>query len=169
MPIFRFQDMFREPAKTDAVNVVDHWFSHPNRKSGNSAARIAAENGGQPIQTSSTKRQSTRSPVHSAVSRLLPTETRIASFAPTIAILRTASEVEKKMNNIQRIQKRPTFRKPFGEAKQFQAEKFYYISVSITRSMLEKSIIDKATYDTIEALLLMKYHPLAASLIAGIS
>ena len=52
--------------------------------------------------------------------------TRAANIVLTSAILQTAlEEVE-----------------PMSE-KQFQAEKLYYISISIAKSMLEKGIIDK--------------------------
>ena len=55
-----------------------------------------------------------------------PMGTRAANIVLTSAILQTAlEEVE-----------------PMSE-KQFQAEKLYYISISIAKSMLEKGIIDK--------------------------
>ncbi len=50
---------------------------------------------------------------------------------------------------------------------QFQAEKMYYISLSIVRSMLEKGIIDKETLELIDTRLLEKYHPVSATLLAG--
>ena len=51
---------------------------------------------------------------------------------------------------------------------QFQAEKMYYISLSIVRSMLEKGIIDKETLELIDTRLLEKYHPVSATLLAEI-
>lgn len=50
--------------------------------------------------------------------------------------------------------------------KDFQAEKLYYISVSITNSMLEKGIIDKELYDIIDTNLLKKYRPISAILLS---
>lgn len=49
----------------------------------------------------------------------------------------------------------------------FQAEKLYYISVSIAKSMLAKGIIDQEVYAIIEAQLLEKYHPVSATLLSG--
>lgn len=51
--------------------------------------------------------------------------------------------------------------------KQFQAEKLYYISVSIARSMLEKGIIDREVYAIIDTKLLEKYRPVSATLLSG--
>lgn len=50
---------------------------------------------------------------------------------------------------------------------QFRAEKLYYISLSIAKSMLEKGIIDKEVLAIIDTKLLGKYHPVSATLLAG--
>ena len=50
---------------------------------------------------------------------------------------------------------------------QFRAEKLYYISLSIAKSMLEKGIIDKEVLAIIDTKLLEKYHPVSATLLAG--
>ena len=44
--------------------------------------------------------------------------------------------------------------------KEFQAEKLYYISVSIAKSMLEKGVIDREVYTIIDTNLLEKYRPI---------
>lgn len=51
--------------------------------------------------------------------------------------------------------------------KQFQAEKFYYISISIAKSMLEKGVIDREVYAIIDTKLLEKYRPISATLLSG--
>lgn len=51
--------------------------------------------------------------------------------------------------------------------KQFQAEKLYYISISIAKSMLEKGIIDTEVYAIIDTKLLEKYRPVSATLLSG--
>ncbi len=50
---------------------------------------------------------------------------------------------------------------------QFQAEKLYYISFSIAKSMLEKGVIDEEVFATIDEKLLEKYRPVSATLLAG--
>lgn len=50
--------------------------------------------------------------------------------------------------------------------KQFQAEKLYYISVSIAKSMLEKGIIDGEVYAVINTKLQEKYRPISAILLS---
>ena len=50
---------------------------------------------------------------------------------------------------------------------QFQAEKLYYISVSIIKSMLEKGLIDREVYAIIDTKLLEKYRPISATLLSG--
>ena len=51
--------------------------------------------------------------------------------------------------------------------KEFQAEKLYYISVSIAKSMLAKGIIDEEVFSIIDAKLLEKYRPVSATLLSG--
>ena len=51
--------------------------------------------------------------------------------------------------------------------KQFRAEKLYYISISIAKSMLEKGIIDEEVFSIIDAKLLEKYRPVSATLLSG--
>jgi hypothetical protein len=51
--------------------------------------------------------------------------------------------------------------------KQFQAEKLYYISISIAKSMLEKGIIDREVFAIIDTKLLKKYRPISATLLSG--
>ena len=51
--------------------------------------------------------------------------------------------------------------------KQFQAEKLYYISISIAKSMLEKGIIDREVFTIIDTRLLEKYRPISATLLSG--
>ena len=50
---------------------------------------------------------------------------------------------------------------------QFRAEKLYYISLSIARSMLEKGVIDKEVLAIIDTKLLEKYRPISGILLAG--
>ena len=50
---------------------------------------------------------------------------------------------------------------------QFQAEKLYYISLSIVKSMLEKGVIDEEVLAIIDAKLLEIYRPVSATLFAG--
>jgi len=50
---------------------------------------------------------------------------------------------------------------------QFQAEKLYYVSLSIAKSMLEKGIIDREVYAIIDTKLLEKYRPVSATLLSG--
>jgi len=50
---------------------------------------------------------------------------------------------------------------------QFQAEKRYYVSLSIAKSMLEKSVIDEEVFAIITKKLLEKYHPVSGTLLAG--
>ena len=51
--------------------------------------------------------------------------------------------------------------------KEFQAEKLYYISVSIAKSMLRKGIIDEEVLAIIDTKLLEKYRPISAVLLSG--
>lgn len=51
--------------------------------------------------------------------------------------------------------------------KQFQAEKLYYISLSIAKSMLEKGIIDQEVFTIIDTKLFEKYCPISATLLSG--
>ena len=51
--------------------------------------------------------------------------------------------------------------------KEFQAEKRYYISLSIAKSMLEKGIIDEKVLAIIDTKLLEKYRPISGTLLAG--
>lgn len=50
---------------------------------------------------------------------------------------------------------------------QFRAEKLYYISLSIAKSMLEKGIIDREVFTIIDTKLLEKYRPVSGTLLAG--
>lgn len=50
---------------------------------------------------------------------------------------------------------------------EFEAEKLYYISISIAKSMLEKGVIDKEVFTIIDTKLLEKYRPVSATLLAG--
>lgn len=51
--------------------------------------------------------------------------------------------------------------------KQFQAEKLYYVSVSIAKSMLEKGVINRELFAVIETKLLEKYRSVSATLLTG--
>lgn len=51
--------------------------------------------------------------------------------------------------------------------KQFQAEKLYYISLSIAKSMLVKGIIDQEVFTIIDTKLFEKYRPISATLLSG--
>ena len=51
--------------------------------------------------------------------------------------------------------------------KEFQAEKLYYISVAIAKSMLEKGVIDREVYTIIDTNLLEKYRPISSTLLSG--
>lgn len=50
---------------------------------------------------------------------------------------------------------------------QFRAEKLYYISLSIAKSMLEKGVIDREVFTIIDTKLLEKYRPVSGTLLAG--
>lgn len=50
---------------------------------------------------------------------------------------------------------------------QFRAEKLYYISLSVTKSMLEKGVIDEEVSAIIATRLLEKYRPVSGILLAG--
>ena len=50
---------------------------------------------------------------------------------------------------------------------QFRAEKLYYISLSIAKSMLEKGVIDREVFTIIDTKLLEKYRPVLGTLLAG--
>lgn len=51
--------------------------------------------------------------------------------------------------------------------KEFEAEKLYYISMSVARSMLRKGIIDEEVLAIIDTKLLEKYRPVSGTLLAG--
>lgn len=51
--------------------------------------------------------------------------------------------------------------------RQFQAEKLYYISLSVAKSMMKKGVIDEAVFAVIKASLLEKYRPASALLLVG--
>lgn len=51
--------------------------------------------------------------------------------------------------------------------KEFQAEKLYYISLSIAKSMFQKGIIDKEVLTVIDTKLLEKYRPVSSTLLSG--
>ncbi len=51
--------------------------------------------------------------------------------------------------------------------KEFEAEKLYYISISIAKAMLEKGVIDEETFTIIDTNLLEKYKPISATLLSG--
>ena len=53
------------------------------------------------------------------------------------------------------------------DEKEFEAEKLYYISMSIAKSMLEKGIIDEKVLAIIDTKLLEKYRPISGILLAG--
>lgn len=53
------------------------------------------------------------------------------------------------------------------DEKEFEAEKLYYISMSIAKSMLEKGIIDEKVLAIIDTKLLEKYRPISGALLAG--
>ena len=52
------------------------------------------------------------------------------------------------------------------DEKEFEAEKLYYISMSIAKSMLEKGIIDEEVLAIIDTKLLEKYRPIPGTLLA---
>lgn len=51
--------------------------------------------------------------------------------------------------------------------KEFQAEKLYYISMSIAKSMFRKGVIDEEVLTIIDTKLLEKYRPVSATLLSG--
>lgn len=51
--------------------------------------------------------------------------------------------------------------------KDFQAEKLYYISLSIAKSMFQKGVIDEEVLTVIDTKLLEKYRPISATLLSG--
>lgn len=51
--------------------------------------------------------------------------------------------------------------------KEFQAEKLYYISISVAKSMLQKGVIDEDVLTVIDTKLLKKYRPISATLLSG--
>ena len=53
------------------------------------------------------------------------------------------------------------------DEKEFEAEKLYYISMSIAKSMREKGIIDEEVLAIIDTKLLEKYRPILGTLLAG--
>lgn len=50
---------------------------------------------------------------------------------------------------------------------EFRAEKLYYISLSIAKSMLKKGIIDEGLLAVIDERLLETYRPVLGTLLAG--
>ena len=53
------------------------------------------------------------------------------------------------------------------DEKEFEAEKLYYISMSIAKSMLQKGIIDEEVLAIIDTKLLEKYRPISGTLLTG--
>ena len=53
------------------------------------------------------------------------------------------------------------------DEKEFEAEKLYYISMSIARCMLQKGIIDEEVLAIIDTKLLEKYRPISCTLLVG--
>lgn len=53
------------------------------------------------------------------------------------------------------------------DEKEFEAEKLYYISMSIAKSMREKGIIDEEVLAIIDTKLLEKYRPISGTLLTG--
>jgi len=53
------------------------------------------------------------------------------------------------------------------DEKELEAEKLYYISMSIARSMLEKCIINEEVLAIIDTKLLEKYRQISGTLLAG--
>ncbi len=51
---------------------------------------------------------------------------------------------------------------------QFRAEKLYQVSLSLSKSMLEKGVITTADFDIIDKILLEKYSPILGTLFAHI-
>jgi hypothetical protein len=124
--------------------------SRKKRKGVYSAANHAVRSGGRNTLTGSTAKPSTHLPVRDADEHSQPMEIRIANTAPTAVMSQTDSEEVPQMSE-----------------KQFQAEKLYYISISIAKSMLEKGIIDREVYAIIDTKLLEKYRPISATLLSG--
>lgn len=136
--------------KTDAVSAESPSRSRRKRKGGYSAVKPAERNGGRNTPTGLTAKLSTHLPVRDAGGHSQPTEIRTASIAPTAVMSQTDSEEVPQMSD-----------------KQFRAEKLYYISVSIAKSMLKKGIIDREVYAIIDTKLLEKYRPISATLLSG--
>lgn len=53
------------------------------------------------------------------------------------------------------------------DKEEFQAEKLYYISMSIAKSMFQKGVIDEEVLTVIDTKLLEKYRPISATLLSG--
>lgn len=51
--------------------------------------------------------------------------------------------------------------------KEFQAEKLYYVSMSIVKSMFQNGVIDAELLTLLDAKLLERYRPVLATLLAG--
>lgn len=51
--------------------------------------------------------------------------------------------------------------------KDFQAEKLYYVSMSIVKSMFQNGVIDAELLTLLDAKLLERYRPVLATLLAG--
>lgn len=51
--------------------------------------------------------------------------------------------------------------------KEFQAEKLYYLSMSIAKSMFQNGVIDAELLTMLDEKLLERYHPVLATLLSG--
>lgn len=51
--------------------------------------------------------------------------------------------------------------------KEFQAEKLYYLSMSIAKAMFQNGVIDAELLTMLDEKLLERYHPVIATLLAG--
>ena len=107
-------------------------------------------NGGLNTQTESIEKLSIHLPAPDAENHSQHMETASESIALITVILRIGLEEMLHMSE-----------------KQFQAEKLYYISVSIAKSMLEKGVIDRELFAVIDTKLLEKYRPISAVLLSG--
>ncbi len=50
---------------------------------------------------------------------------------------------------------------------QFRAERLYLMSLSVAKSMLEKSVISEEEFSQIDTILREKYRPILGTLLAG--
>ena len=136
--------------RTDAANAVRRSCSRKRRNAVYSAVSHAVRNGGRNTLTGSTARQSTNSPAQDVDGRSRLMGTASVSTVLTGVIFPTDLEEVLQMSE-----------------KQFQAEKLYYISISIAKSMLEKGVIDREVFAVIDTKLLEKYRPISATLLSG--